>query len=331
MRLVTGATGLVGGHLLYRFRESATTTIALYRNIDHIEKTRFVFACYDPLHADLVDNFIWKPADILEVPSLDEVMPGVKEVYHCAAALKAPSFEQLKRVNIMGTENVVNVALAHGVKKFCHVSSIAALGDSVGSQPISEEDFFNLDANNTDYAISKYGAEMEAWRATQEGMDVVIVNPGIILGAGSWDNSSGQLFSKMDDGNKFYTSGASGFVDVRDVVEIMQHLMESDIINERFILVAENCSYKNILDGIAREFGVKRPSFKIGSYLLSFLVMLSFIKSIFTRTSVFRSSNVQSLVSKTRYSNMKIKDQLGYEFRDVAETISRVCDLYRTH
>jgi len=331
MRLVTGATGLVGGHLLYRFRESATTTIALYRNKDHIEKTRFIFACYNPLHADLVDDFIWKPADILEVPTLDEVMPGVKEVYHCAASLKAPSFEQLKRVNIMGTENVVNVALAHGVKKFCHVSSIAALGDSVGNQPISEEDFFNLDANNTDYAISKYGAEMEAWRATQEGMDVVIVNPGVILGAGSWNNGSGQLFSKTDNGNKFYTSGASGFVDVRDVVEIMERLMESDIINERFIVIAENRSYKNILNCIAHEFGVKKPSLKIGSYALSILVVLSYIKSIFIQTSIFRSSNVQTLVSKTRYSNKKIRDQLGYEFRDMTETISRVCDLYRTY
>lgn len=330
MVLITGATGLVGSHLLYRFRESATNTIALYRSKESIDKTRLVFESYNPAHRKLVDEFIWKQADILDLPSLEDVFKGVHQVYHCAAALSAKSFQEMKQVNITGTENVINVALAHGVKKFCHVSSIAALGDPVGNRAINEDDFFNLDGINTDYAISKYGAEMEAWRATQEGMDVVIVNPGVILGEGSWEQGSGQLFEKTFTGNKFYTSGSSGFVDVKDVARIMTQLMDSQVKNERFILVSENLLYKNVLTSIANALNKKAPSIKLGKVTLYFWSAMSYLGWILGLSKVFRTSQINSLRSKTHYDNSKITRVIENGFTPLDLCIERIASFYKT-
>ncbi|ARN78625.1 nucleoside-diphosphate sugar epimerase [Nonlabens spongiae] len=329
MVLITGATGLVGSHLLYRFRESATTTIALYREKESIDKTRQVFESYDPSHSKLVDDFIWKKADILDLPALEGAFKGVRHVYHCAATLSASSFHVMKRINITGTENVINVALAHGVEKFCHVSSIAALGEPVGDRATTEEDFFNLDGINTDYAISKYGAEMEAWRATQEGMDVVIVNPGVILGEGNWNEGSGQLFEKSFKGNRFYTSGSSGFVDVRDVVKVMHQLMNADITNERFILVSENLSYKKLLSAIAVSFGKKTPSIRLGKVVLYFVSVISYIGYILGLNKKFKISVIHSLISKTNYDNSKILQFLEEDFTPLDRSIDRISSYYK--
>ncbi len=330
MILVTGGTGLVGGHLLYRFRESGKNIKATYRDIDSLDKTREIFESYEKGAGSQVDNFQWIKADILEIPSLEAAMQDVNTVYHCAAVVEELSFEKVKNINMRGTENVINVALAYGVKKLCHVSSIAALGDPIGEKEVNEEDFFNLDGLNTNYAITKFGAEMEAWRATQEALDVIIVNPGIIIGEGNWQNGSGQLFSKTAAGNKFYTNGSSGFVDVRDVTTIMVTLMESPLKNERYILVAENRSFKSILNKIAVSLGKSSPNLRLSktllitvSYFLKILNLIGFKRKLST-------AKVASLTSITKYSNVKIKEATSFNFMPIDHTIDRVAAFYKT-
>lgn len=324
MVLVSGATGLLGGHLLYRFRESATSTIALYRSKEHIEHTRLIFESYGTGQGALVDSYQWMHADLLEIPSLDAVMEGVTTVYHCAATIDSSNFEQIKRDNITGTENILNVAQFWGVQRFCHVSSIAALGESIGDRAVDESDYFNLDALNTDYAISKFGAEMEAWRATQEGMNVLIVNPGVILGEGKWHSGSGKFFSKTLTGNKFYTSGSSGFIDVRDVTSIIVTLMENEVMNERFILVAENMTYLEVLQKIAKALKVSEPSIKLGSAFLSLISVLSYLTHVLGITKKLKKSTVKSLTTTTKYNNQKLMDCTNHTFIPMNETIERI-------
>lgn len=329
MILITGATGLVGGHLLYRFRESGKNVIAIYRDLDTLNKTREIFESYQTGASSQVDNFQWIQADILEIPSLEKAMQNVTSVYHCAAAIEAHSFEEMKNINMRGTENVINVALAHGVKKFCHVSSIAALGEAIGGRDVNEEDFFNLDGLNTNYAITKFGGEMEAWRATQENMEVIIVNPGVIIGEGNWNSGSGQFISKTDKGNRFYTSGSSGFVDVRDVTKAMQTLMESDIKNDRFILVAENKSYKEILDQIAIQLNKKKPSILLKSGLLKTVSYLLKIPSLLGFKRKLSLATVDSLTSRTSYSSSKTQKEINFYFTPIEDTINRVSLFYQ--
>jgi nucleoside-diphosphate-sugar epimerase len=89
---------------------------------------------------------------------------------------------------------------------------------------------------HSDYAISKYGAEMEIWRQ-QEGLDVIIVNPGII-GPGFQEQGSGQLLRKLltDYG---ITPGERSIRAVSDVVRMSVELMKSSTRNRRFVLVAQ--------------------------------------------------------------------------------------------
>ncbi|PPK96981.1 nucleoside-diphosphate-sugar epimerase [Nonlabens xylanidelens] len=328
MILITGATGLVGGHLLYRFRESGNNIIALYRDLKTLDNTREIFESYEKGASVQVDNFQWLQADILEIPSLEKAMENITTVYHCAAAIDGLDFEHLKSINMRGTENVINVAIARGVSKLCHVSSIAALGESVGGRAVNEDDYFNLDGLNTDYAITKFGAEMEAWRATQENLEVVIVNPGVILGEGNWNSGSGQLFSKTASGNSFYTDGSSGFVDVRDVAKAMQELTESDYTNERVILVSENKSYKDVLAYIAISLNKKKPSIKLSKSLLTAVSYLLKIPNLLGLKRKLSTATVNSLSSNTKYSNENAKTVLSFDFISVAESIERVCKFY---
>ncbi|MEN8816354.1 MAG: NAD-dependent epimerase/dehydratase family protein [Nonlabens sp.] len=329
MILITGATGLVGGHLLYRFRESGKSIIAIYRDLKTLDKTREIFESYETGASSLIDNFNWIQADVLEIPSLEKAMQNVTSVYHCAAAIEDLPFEEMKNINMRGTENVINVALVFGVKKFCHVSSIAALGEAVGDRAVNEEDFFNLDGLNTNYAITKFGGEMEAWRATQENMEVIIVNPGVIIGEGNWSSGSGKLISKTDKGNRFYTSGSSGFIDVRDVTKAMHILMESDIKNDRFILVAENKSYKQVLDQIAQNIKKKKPSILLKS---GFLKTISYWLKVLNLLGLKRQlslATVESLTSKTSYSNFNIQKAINLNFTPINQTIKRVTAFYQ--
>ena len=107
--------------------------------------------------------------------------------------------------------------------------------------------------------ITKYGAEMEVWRGTQEGLNTVVVNPGIIIGPGYWHNGSGSLFKRIYKGMSHYTNGVVGFVGVNDVAQIMIKLMESNIINQRYILISENLSYKDFFTKVAALLHVKPP------------------------------------------------------------------------
>lgn len=324
MILVTGGTGLVGSHLLYRFRESELTINAIYRTKASIDKTRQVFESYRAGDAALVDNINWIKADILDLPSMEIAMEGIATVYHCAAALEAATFDQMKCVNVTGTQYIVDLSIANKVQRFCYVSSIATLGNPILSQAINEEDFFNPDALNTDYAISKYGGEMEVWRASQEGLPVIIVNPGIIIGEGNYNSGSGQLFYKTFKNQPFYTAGSSGIVDVRDVATIMQELTESMITGERYILVSENRTYKSLLDEISKGLKKKKPTIKLNKWMLYIVYILLKLPSLVGWSKGLNRAQISSYTSKSKYDNSKIKAALNFEFIPLADSIDRV-------
>ena len=187
MVLITGATGLVGSHLALHLLENNERIRAIYRTKTSIEKTKSLFKLYGK--ESLFEQIEWIEADINDIPSLEIAFKGVEYVYHCAALISFdPKDEKkLRKINIEGTANIVNFCLAFNVKKLCHVSSIAALGDLMEHETlITEETIWNPEKHHSDYAISKYGAEMEIWRGLQEGLPVVIINPGVILGPVSY-------------------------------------------------------------------------------------------------------------------------------------------------
>jgi len=320
MVLVTGGTGLVGAHLLLHLIENDETQVrALYRNSNYITKTKLLFDLYKK--SNLFPKIEWVQADILDVPSLEIAFQNIDYVYHCAASISFnPNDEdQLRKVNIEGTANIVNFCIDKNIKKLCHVSSIAALGDLAQNEKvITEKSEWNPEILHSDYAISKYGAEMEVWRGFQEGLPVVIVNPGIIFGPGFFNQGSGAFFTSIKKGFPFYTYGNSAYVSVIDVVKIMTSLMKSDCSGERFIVISENISYKKIIFTIADKIKASKPRIEAKPWLLAIAWRLDWlISSVFRTKRNISKHGTQSIQNKDLISNEKIKNYLSYNFEPI--------------
>ena len=332
MILVTGGTGLVGSHLLYRLSLENDAIKAIHRKSSDLRAVKNVFRYFSEDYEQLFQKIEWVEADITDIISLEEVFKNVTEVYHSAAlvSFNSKDYKSMDEINIEGTSNIVNLCIENRVKKLCFVSSVATIEKSVTSKMMNEADEWNTEKVSYGYALTKYGAEMEVWRASQEGVAVVIVNPGIILGAGFWHQGSGALFSKIEKGFSFYSEGVMGFVSVNDVVKVMILLMKSDIVNERYILVAENSSFKSIFFQIAQNLEKKPPSIKVTKLMSAIGWRLEMLKSILTNNPPTLTKHAaKSIHDKRYYSSEKIQKALNYNFETISETIKSVCALYK--
>ena len=331
MILVTGGTGLVGAHLLFKLVNSHEKVKAIYRNEGKLSNVKNVFSCYTDDYESLFNAVEWIQADILDIPSLSEAFTGISRIYHCAAfvSFEPDKYQLLRQTNIEGTANIVNLCLSHNVEKLCYVSSIAALGHEANNKSITEDTNWNPEEDNNAYAITKYGAEMEVWRATQEGLDAVIVNPGVILGAGIWRYGSGSLFKRAHKGFRYYTSGTVALIAVDDVASIMIELMNSPITNERFVLVAEDWSYKDFLQALAKSVDVIPPKKLASPWLLNLVWKLDWLKHKLTgKRRQITKHLAKSLVTETNHNSDKIKTALNYKFKAVDKTIDIIGALY---
>lgn len=332
MILVTRGTGLVGSHLLYHLTLKNDVIRATYRTKSSLEKVKKVFSYYTS-DTSLFDKIEWCKADITKVPDMILAFKSVNQVYHCAAfiSFNPKDYIEMRKVNIHGTAIVVNLCIDAKVDKLCYVSSIAAVGDAkIGQEFIDETCEWNKELDNSGYSITKFGGEMEVWRASQEGVDVVIVNPGVILGSGFWDAGSGKLFSQVYHGFNYYTEGVTGFVSLQDVVKAMIHLVNSSIKNERFILISENKTYKEVLFTIADAFGKKRPSVKIKKWQTELFWRFAWVVSKITGvTPLLSKYSARSAHTISKYSSKKIKEKLDFEFEDVQDSIIRICGKFQ--
>jgi dihydroflavonol-4-reductase len=327
MILVTGGTGLVGAHLLLHIIEADSAAQskvrATYRSLISIEKTKSLFDRYHK--STLFDRIDWVQADILDIPALSPAFEGITMVYHCAAYISFDPRDEnkLRKTNIEGTANIVNFALAKGVKKLCHLSSIAALGDVISTETIiTEEAEWNPEKQHSDYAISKYGAEMEVWRAQQEGLDVIIVNPGVIIGPGFPDQGSGELIKKVAGGLPYYTFGTTGFIAVTDVVTISYELMNSTIKNERYTLIAQNIMFRDFLNTVADALQVHRPHKEASPLLVEIAWRFDAVTAwLLNRKRKLTQAAAVASYSTNTYSNNKIKTAINFTFIDMQEYI----------
>lgn len=315
MILVTGANGLVGSYLCRFLVNQGKQVRAIKRSEGNLR-----------LVADIANKIEWVDGDVNDIGSLDDAMQGVEQIYHCAAVISyvGKNANHLMQVNVEGTANVVNLALDNNIKKLVHISSIAALGRTGKKDEVVTEatpwDRKNL---TSDYSISKFLAEREVWRAMAEGLNAVIVNPSIIVGAGNWDSGSCKLFTTIYNGFKYYTNGVTGYVDVRDVVQICYRLMESEITGERFILNAENVSYQQFLGDIAKNLKVQGPTVLAGKTLSGLAWRAEWIKSLFNGKEPSVTKQTATIANKkVFFDNKKIRETLNYEFIPVAKSIA---------
>lgn len=331
MILVTGGTGLVGTHLLIDLLKNKTPIRAIYRTKESIEKVRRVFLLYDVNWENAKQQIEWVQSDLLNTEILSDAFEGVEYVYHCAAMVSFNKKDKLKmfKVNIEGTANVINLSIALGIKKFCHVSSTATIGKSDTDKLRHEGCMWENDGTSSNYSISKYFAEMEVWRGCEEGLDVVIVNPSIIIGPGDWTQSSPNLFLKVWKGLKFYSKGINAFVDVRDVSQVMIKLMSSSVKSERFLVIGENISFQELFNEIATSLGRNKPSIEVRSWMANLIWRVEVIRSlIFGSDPLVTKESSRSALTKVKYSNEKIKNQLDLSITPIKQSIVHTSKMF---
>lgn len=328
MILVTGATGLVGSHLLYNLVSSGHKVRAICRNNSNLHAVKEVFSLYTQAIIPLWRKIQWVEAELEDIPALERAFIGIEYVYHAAAMISFHRKDQssLYKTNVVGTANIVNLSIAGGIKKLCFVSSVATLSKEAENPMMDENSFWNPDGDNNHYAISKYGAEMEVWRGTQEGVPAVIVNPGVILSPSMLGRSSSAIVKQYRNGTRFYTDGTTGFVDVRDVAKAMQSLLQSDIKNQRYIMVSENLSYKDFTSMLDKQLDYQTPAKNVSKPLvLTASVFLSFIGFLIGKKPKLSRDTATALFKQNFYSNKAIQEAIDFKFTPIEETIDWVC------
>lgn len=332
MVLVTGGTGLVGSHLLYNLLNKGVKVKVLVRptsNKEHIYRT---FSYYTPEPLKLAENIEWVEGDITDLFSLEDALVDVDKVYHTAAyvSFRSNNKQQMFQTNIKGTANLVNLCIEKGIKKLCHVSSIGALGESELNVPITEDLLWKPSKRVSAYSLSKYLSEMEVWRGITEGLNAVIVNPSVILGPGDWNKGTPGFFRLIDHGFPYYTNGVTGYVDVRDLVEVMVHLMESNFTRERYTVSSENLTYRQFFDLIAQALGKKKPDTAVEKWKSSVMWRSEALLSVlFNREPKITKETAHIAHSVSYYANDKLKSVLPLDFFTIEQSVNHIAQHYK--
>lgn len=299
-----------------------------------VEKRVPVRALYNSRKPDVDSPGItWHRCDMLDIFSLEEALEGITQVYHCAAIVSFDPRDHKKMIrdNVAATANLVNALLEKSETRLVHVSSVAALGRTTGYRDardtmITEETHWEDSKLNSAYAQSKFLSEMEVWRGMAEGLSAVIVNPSVILGEGDWTRGSAHLMEIVYREFPWYTDGINGWVDVKDVADAMVLLMESDLVEERFILNAGNYPYKEVFTWMAAALQRKPPHRRSGKWMTELVWRMMVIKSRLTgRSSTVTRETARTAQSKHLYDNHKFLQQFpAFIYRPLPQTIERM-------
>jgi len=303
-----------------------------YRRGSDREKTKHLFSYYVSAHEQLYAKIIWHEVDINDIFSIEDALDGIECVYHCAGFVSFLSSDRKKlmKVNEEGTRNVVNACLNKKIAALCHVSSLATLHNlDRRASFLDEKIFWKKSGQESDYAISKYNAEREVWRGVEEGLKAVIVNPGVIIGPGFWTQSSAKIFQTAFKGNPFYTSGSTGYVGARDVARIMIELVEKRKFGNRYVLIENNYSFKQIFTWINVGLGKRPPLMRVNRFILHVgRIFETLAHRLFKREQILSKAVINAAFNSQSYSSEKLKTELNFEFEGMENLIKKTCQIF---
>ena len=318
MIFVTGGTGLVGSHLLLQLVDRGEKVRALKRSSSDIRSVELFFKRHKA--QEIFHKIEWIDGDILDVTFLPSALQGIKTIIHTAAFVSFNESEkdQIISTNVNGTEALVNEAIDSGVEEFIYLSSIAAMDDlNPVTKLIDEKSTWNTEAHHSAYAFSKYRAEMEVWRGSQEGLNVIVLNPSVIIGSLDGKRESERIFENKFI-NQYAPSGGTGFVDVRDVVELLIKAFDQRLFNQKFIVNAENLLYREVLQLVAHKRGQEIQS--ISNNALKVVQFASQFNKLVGGQSL-NSGTYKALTSFTKYDNSKSIETFKHQFIPIKEAI----------
>jgi nucleoside-diphosphate-sugar epimerase len=305
MDLVTGATGIVGREIVAALLSAGGKVRALRRERSDVEGVEKMLG----RRGVSLEKLIWVEGDARDVYAMMDAVEGCSRVYHTAAVIsfRERDAELLFDVNVSGTAAVVNAMLEVGVKELVYVSSVAALDGA----EIPEK---------ADYAVSKYKAELEVWRGGEEGLEVCMVRPTIILGEGDFSKSSGKLFLQVDKGLPVYPVGANGFVASKDVASACLAIAEAGLWGKAFVLNGANMKFKDAFEKIAASIGAKAPARPLKRWMSNLVCALPFVQN---------KIGLKAMQEDTVYDGSKVVEAIdGWSYSDIDEVIKEVGKVY---
>jgi nucleoside-diphosphate-sugar epimerase len=336
MILISGATGFLGSYLLFRLLKEGHQVRAIKRSSSNLKQVKLAF---DFLNQNEFSDFEsynqqidWVDADLTCLADLKTCFHGIDEIFHLSAIVSFQGKEKdyLLNVNVGATKNMTDLALENGVNKFHFVSSIASLGRG-DKETIDESEFSHHKKQGSVYGISKYMSELEVWRSYKEGLKGVIVNPGVVIGPAVEENEVSKIFRLIQKGFKYYTKGVNGYIDVRDVADFLYELSRDEkLYNERYILVSDNVSYKELFQQMYKHFEIPTKA-KEANYFLSYLVsILDRFRAFISRSNAIITPELLKLAtSRYYYNNSKVINALKKDFIEVEKSVADTCQFLK--
>lgn len=331
MNLITGGTGLLGIHIMLELLVRGKSVRALKRVHSDQTPVKKIFEFYFP-DKDYFSQIQWVDGDVLDTDSLLDAMSGCECIYHTAAIVSyhRSDRKQMYKVNVEGTANVVNCALEANVGKLCHISSIAAIGKAITGKVVNEDTEWIDSGANTHYGITKHEAELEVFRAVEEGLNAVIVCPGFIIGPGDFSRSSASLFTRLDAGIGYFPPGGTGFIAAADCARACVDLMAKTGVSGRYIAVTENKSMREIFQAVSSAIEKPVPQKEARRYHLEIARIAEWFKEKLTGSkALITKETIRNSSLTVVYDNSKIKSEIKFEPITIEKAIMQTAEYYR--
>jgi dihydroflavonol-4-reductase len=313
--LVTGGAGFIGSHLVCRLLDQGESVRVLERPGARL--THLPLDCIDLVLADIRDR-----------GAVENAVRGCGEVYHLAANphLWTQRRGVFRQVNYLGTVNVLESALAAGVRRVLHTSTESILTRVRQAGPIAEDQRVQIDDVVGPYCRSKFLAERHAFRLARAGAPVVIVNPTLPVGPGDYGCSPPtQMIRDFCRGKRReYLDAELNLIDVRDVAEGMIRAMAYGQPGKRYLLGHENLSIREVFTLLARLTGVAEPRWRVPyTVALAAAYASEFVADVFThRPPVATVTGVKLTRRTMHFDARRSLDELKLQPRSVADSLA---------
>ena len=333
MILISGATGFLGSYLLYRLIKEGHKIRAVKRTSSNFKQVKIAFDFMNKGHFKDFDSYQekieWIDADLTELDDLKPAFQDVSEVFHLSGVVSFQAKDKLAVLsgNVGATKNMVNLSLQNGIKRFHFASSISSLGRGNEAQ-VDESDLSTQKSSNSIYGMSKLMSELEVWRAFNEGSKGIIINPGVVIGPAIEENDISKIFRLLQKGFNYYTTGINGYVDVRDVADFMYEMSrDEELFNERYLLVSENVSYKDLFALVDAGFGLQNVKKEANDEMSRLVSLADRLRAFVTRSNPIITAELLRLAtSKYYYDNSKVKKALNKEFISIGQSVADTCE-----
>jgi dihydroflavonol-4-reductase len=254
---ITGATGLLGSHIVDILIERGYECVALYRS-----------------KPGRLQKVHWIQGDLLSPSTYESALRGIDIIIHAASLISYQKKDRKKlfQTNYLATRDLVNTALNLGVDTLIYISSASTRVRSSEPFKISLQTKGNP-VFYSNYSQSKFLAELEVWRAEAEGMKTSIIHPSLLIGHGDWSKGSMKIFERVFSGLSHYPPGHLGIVGAEDVARFICDLCKKDESGTSYILNAEVWTYKEFLNKIASALNKPQIN-KEARYWMAYLIKL---------------------------------------------------------